>query len=179
MNTRLSHLVNTAETHRQSLLAELAHYPPEVLQRPPAPGAWSVVEVLQHLILAETATLAYMKKKLMGVAHVPKTGGSAEFRMLLLRIFNALPLKIKAPAVIANPPAQVSLEETARQWHALRQQWRAFLESIPENDLRKALFKHPLAGRLNVYHAADFMDWHVIRHEKQIRKALKNNALTV
>ena len=47
-----------------SLLRDLEKYSEEELQKSPQPGAWSVIQVLSHLMLSEKLSQAYVKKKL-------------------------------------------------------------------------------------------------------------------
>lgn len=161
------------ETFRNELLKKVASYPEEILHKKPAPHQWSAMEALQHLVVAETGTNRYLRKKLMGVEKLPYSGMKNELRIGLGKILLALPIKYKAPDVVAHPPANVSLQETIQQWNQCRAEFKQIAESLKETDLNKLVFRHPFFGLLNFYQTMEFFDNHTRRHAKQVFNTLQ------
>ena len=59
---------------RDSLLDELQGLPDEKLNSQPAPDKWSINQVLNHLLMAETGSLKYLQKKLSSDQKLPRIG---------------------------------------------------------------------------------------------------------
>lgn len=167
--------ISKFEQQRLDLLAFMSAYTHEDLNQKPSATSWSAMQTLSHLMIAEKGVLAYLKKKIADTATTKKAGFAASFRSWALRIFFAIPLlKIKAPKVVADVPIQaISFEEAQNEWHTIRIELIALLSSLPSADLDKELFKHPLAGRMNIYQMIAFFEQHIARHKGQIERALK------
>ena len=69
-------------------------------------------------------------------------------------------------------PEGIAIEELTLRWNNSRMQLKELLESLPESLLDKYIFKHPVAGKMNIYGGLDFLKEHVRRHEFQIKKLL-------
>lgn len=173
----LTERITTLEKHRKDLLASLQGFSDEELNRKPNENSWSAIQTLHHLIIAERGTLAYLEKKIPDVVAIKKTGFGNSLRYFVLQAFFYIPfLKIKAPKVVADVPTHsISLAETIKEWDAIRVKLIALCNDISVNDLDKELFKHPLAGKLNIYQMLGFLDEHLMRHAGQALRAVKAN----
>jgi uncharacterized damage-inducible protein DinB len=159
------------EAQRNRVLAEVGKLKPEQQLFRPTPDAWSMLEVFDHLITAETNGLRYMEKKMLGIESVQKTTFGSRWRSLLLNIALKLPLKFKAPPAAAiKRKDYYDFKETAAQWDALRNEWREFLDHFDKPTSEKLIFKHPVVGKLNISQTIDFIYEHVAHHEKQIAR---------
>lgn len=171
----LTERITTLEKHRKDLLASLQGFSHEELNRKPNETSWSAIQNLHHLIMAERGALAYLEKKTQHTAKVKKTGFNNNLRYFALQAFFYIPfLKIKAPKVVADVPTQpISLVETIKEWDEVRIKLIALCNSLSTNELDKELFKHPLAGKLNIYQMLGFLDEHLMRHAAQALRAVK------
>ncbi len=169
--TRLLQRFAVFETERQGLLVRLDRVPHALLETPPTPGAWSVTQVLLHLALAEGSAMAYLSKKLEVGGHRP-VGTSATFRLFLLNTALALPIRFKAPAIVAHvPPCTYA---TARsQWDSVRADMRNTFAALPDELVGHGLFKHPSAGKFDMVQGLSFMGRHVRHHRGQIERTLR------
>ena len=169
--TRLDEL----DADLQDLFDEMAAFEAEVLQRCPAPGKWSPLQVMQHLMKVEDLSHRYLEKKLSFNPVLKTAGLGADFRAVLLKVYLALPFKFKAPPVVGEEVFEsgVSLPGLAERWQARRRELRMFLDGLPDEVLDKEAYRHPFAGRLSILGMVDFFDRHFRRHREQIRKALK------
>ncbi len=162
-----------AEADRKALLAKLDTYDEAVLTRKPAPDAWSVVEVLAHLVKAETGTLNYLRKKLEVGGH-RKASALAGLRKALLNFVLGLPIKFKAPRVAQlDKGVSMSYAEAKAQWNAVREGLGTEYQRIDEQLIGHDLFKHPFAGKLNLVQSTEFMRQHMLRHVGQVERTLK------
>ncbi len=146
----------------------LRQYDDATLNRKPAPNAWSALQVVQHLMLAEGLSLKYIKKKLsFGVP--PKAGFSSTFRRWMLKLYLRAPLKTKAPKIVSEPIQDTAVgSELLAQWAALRTETRAFLETLPESTVKSECYKHAVAGKMDLRGMLTFFEEHFNHHEKQI-----------
>jgi uncharacterized damage-inducible protein DinB len=159
------------ESSRRTLLESLAGLPDEAVRRPPAVGAWSIVQVVGHLTLAEEATLAYLRKKMQAPpSAIAPAGAMSWVRMVAVAALLRSPLRRKAPGPTADPPAAVSLAEARARWDRVRAEWAAFLDAFPPDLLGRAVFRHPFAGRMSIAHTLGFMQEHQRHHARQIAR---------
>ncbi|MEO1367871.1 MAG: DinB family protein [Acidobacteriota bacterium] len=166
----LSDQLDGMEKKRAELLQLVEIQDPEARRRPPAPEKWTVLQIIWHLVDAEQKSIATIRKQFdKSTRH--RTGLKSRLKSVALRTFLALDIPIKAPPVVAAPPATESLDFATLKadWDAVRADWRQMAESLPSDRHRDALFKHPIAGKLSFAQALDFQDAHADRHARQIR----------
>jgi uncharacterized damage-inducible protein DinB len=163
-----------AEVERRALLDTLEHIPTSVLERQPGPGAWSVAQIIAHLALAEARSLDYLEHKLRSGDHAP-ADASAGLRVVALRAALRLPLRFKAPAVVATLPP-CSFSEARRAWDEVRSRMAAAYAALPPEVATHGLFKHPTAGRFDTVQGMAFMRDHVQHHRAQIFRTIRQVA---
>ena len=172
MGKKFYALFNRLEAERKSLFKELAGYPDSVLNTKPSPQAWSVVQVIKHLMASEEASLKYLQKKTLSTSGVKPAGFSGKWRLMLTKVIFMVPVKFKAPEIMEPDTTEVSLKELDTQWEKLRMALFELLDKLPENDLDKEIWKHIIAGKMNIYQMLDFFHFHFVRHRKQIERTL-------
>jgi len=172
MKERLIRKFEALETERKALEAILEGVSEEQARREPAPGKWSAVQIVVHLATAEERSLGYIRKKTQAPEMVPPAGLLCTLRTLALVTALSSPFKFKAPDVVSGTPDNPPQAEALRMWAAARAELREMIETLPEELMRRALFKHPVAGRMNMGHTLDFMTAHMRRHGRQMRALL-------
>ena len=157
-----------------SLPVELSVFSHEELSRRPAPNAWSVLEIIQHMMIAEKGSLAYVKKKTSYPDSLNKAGISNRWRIFQMYLFLHLPIKVKAPAVVAADKFRqdVTLETLLTEWKTNRAELNEFLENAPADWLNKLTYRHGFAGRITFDGMLLFFRDHFVRHRKQIDRTL-------
>lgn len=173
MNSKLQQLFDLLEAERTALLSELALHDQQKLRLPSSSGGWSVQQIIAHLITSERLSLAYMKKKSLGIDSLDDSGIVEEIKMIILKLSQRLPFKFTAPkAVVEHTPENQTLEQLQIQWDKLRNDLRSFLENITDQNIRKKIYKHPVAGRLDCVQAVSFFREHFYHHYPQIKRLL-------
>jgi len=172
MHQRQVEQMETLEKLRSELLGRLSDSNSETLNREPAAGGWSAVQVLAHVIQAERLSLEYLRKKTQRPELIPSSGVIAALKSRALGLFLRLPFKVSAPARTAAVPASAELQDLEQDWAEVRSAWRDFLEDFPPELACKAVYKHPVAGRLNLEQTLRFLIDHLRRHTRQIERAL-------
>ena len=160
----------------ENLLQELASVDHATLNRKPANGGWSAGQTAWHLLLAEELALAYVRKKLSYGGTFKTVGWTEKWRMFLLKVVLLLPIKFRAPQLTSDEylPSDIQWQELANRWQAIRGAWAEFFETMPATLENKAVFKHPRAGKIGWTQMLAFLDDHLSRHRKQIKRALVN-----
>ena len=187
---------------RRETLDLVAALSQDELERRPAPGKWSVGEVLDHLLLSDGIYRADIAE-LIARAH---RGGPTEldrhFRDLdasILFIPKALLPLLELPLLLLNPlmprslrdfavrsrwvPAQNPTATTPRPGRSgdeLRRELAASLEELagliaanPDLDYRALVHRHPLLGTNDVPQLLRFVANHEARHQDQVRDTMR------
>lgn len=141
------------------------------LNASPAPGKWSVAQVIYHLNQAESQSVLYVSKKMLDVNNLKRSGLYEQLKMLLVKITFILPFRYKAPKILGEVPQVVDYPDIKLKWDETRKRLKDLIASMPEDMLSKKVFKQPAAGRLDIYQMLDFMQAHFNRHLKQVEKA--------
>jgi uncharacterized damage-inducible protein DinB len=176
MNHTLQTIFSQLEEQRQQLLNDLRILTPEEFNQHPE-GKWSINQILAHIVAAERLSLQYLKKKILGVNEVGDTGLWEEAKMVALRLSQRIPgLKFRAPrAVVEKTPTYETFTQLEEDWARLRSEIRAFIEPIPDKHIKRKIYRHVQAGRLNIQHALLFLREHIVHHQPQIKTLLKKS----
>lgn len=174
MNPSFQTIFNAVERQRAEILSQVKQLPPDRYMLQPSPAKWSIAQILTHLLTSEKLSIGYMKKKMLGIDQLNNSGMAGSLRFTLLQLSQRIPnLKFRAPnVVVANTPQALPIDELISQWDALRNDLKALLESIEEKNVKKAIYKHPLAGRLDAAQATAFFYEHIHHHWPQIKRLL-------
>jgi hypothetical protein len=114
-----------------------------------------------------------MKKKSLGIKEAGNSGLWEDLKFFILKISQRVPLKYKAPRVLAeSEPPTLSYNEIAKAWEHERNELKTFLEHLEDADVKKKIYKHVFSGRLNVMQAVSFFREHANHHLPQIKRLL-------
>lgn len=172
MNPAVKRIFDEIEILRVEMLKETGVLSPDRFDRRQN-DKWSVAQILTHLLTSERLSLHYMKKKSLGIHAAEEAGWLESLKLVALKISQRLPFKYNAPAVvIKETPEALEFAELARQWENERNELRLFLENMPDKYINKKIYKHPVAGRLNVKQALAFFREHLKHHRPQIIRQL-------
>ncbi|MBK8558253.1 MAG: DinB family protein [Lewinellaceae bacterium] len=144
-----------------------------MLNHRPTDGGWSALQTIHHIIVSEELGLQYVRKKLHYSTDFQKAGWKSRWRAFQLWAYLNLPFKFKAPGVVAAEalPENSTFQATRERWLAIRQQWTHFFEEMDASLGDKAVYRHPLVGRLGWMEMQVFYREHLKRHLHQIRRA--------
>lgn len=172
MNDRLKSRFERLEGVRQRIEARIDGVAPGTLNRQPAPGRWSVAQVIGHLLKAETLSVSYIRKKASDPSKLRSAGLKEALLAAVVVVMMRVPLKMPAPDIVSEFPENEDPAELRERWMRLRGEMSAMLDQIPDSLLSKCLYKHPAAGPMTLESALDFMVAHATRHAGQIDRVL-------
>ncbi len=141
----------------------------------PIPGKWNAVEILFHLAQSEKGTTLYLGKKILADKKEVASGGIGEKlrSKLLIAALSSKSRSYKAPKLIADMSDCPDYESIKKGMIENRKDLKILMGRFDSTMAKMAYFKHPLAGRINIYHTLDFLSTHFSRHADQIRERSK------
>lgn len=157
------------EREKTEVLESLVDWRPADLAEMPSPQQWSAVQVLDHLVLTESAVLAE--------AHLAELEAkfptvSERLRVTLFDWALRLPLRVKVPEPVRflNPSPDLRFTDVCRQWESVRARWQEFLQIQDCAGSRRVAMRHPIVGNISLAGAVGFMRSHLIHHRHQFRR---------
>lgn len=175
VNSKLQHQFNLLEQTRTEIVNLLSDVDQASFERSMR-GKWSIAQILIHVITSERLAVLYMRKKSLGVDALKDSGIIEPLKLLVLQVSQRVPLKYKVPTSIRDKtPVPPSKEEMLKMWEEERAKLSKFLSSIDDKDVRKMIFKHPIAGMLNAAQGVAFLREHLIHHRPQIVKLISTS----
>ncbi|MEK7254003.1 MAG: DinB family protein [Bacteroidota bacterium] len=163
------------QTSLDGLLRQLENYSEQQLKAQPVPGAWSALQVMQHLMVAEKLSVLSIQRRIDKGMNFRKTNLQSWSREVLLAFSLRIPLKFKAPTAVADElfSADATFATVSAEWSAARNDLAEFLGKLPSELARKQIYRHPRGGWMSAVGMLDFFIVHFDRHCKQIERTLK------
>ncbi len=173
MKKNIEFKLERLELQRIAIFEEIGGLDAHLFNKKPTPEAWSVAQVCVHLMRAEAGSMAYLKKKVSHTTNIPSAGVRSWFRSKTIWFYLNLPIKIKAPAILETLPDTSDLVDIKNSWASQRLDLQDFLTLLPDRLAESEIWKHPMAGKMNIAQMLDFFYWHSKRHHGQIKRTLE------
>jgi hypothetical protein len=165
-------LTQVIEQSRDQFLASVANLTFAQATFQPAPDAWSILAITEHIVRAEQSGVMGMWKALDGMrSGAPVWSGEPVHRGLSIEevVARTWQTKEKVPE-IAAPIWGGSLS----YWIAMLKAQRVLLQELATAldgyELETILFPHPISGPLDVRQRLEFLRFHLDRHRDQIER---------
>jgi DinB family protein len=153
---------------RRRLLDEVERLEPERLTAKPLPGKWSILEIVEHLVVGDREVLQGLPDPSALVERRRGLRDRVGYRMVMFVLACHIPAKVPSPRYL--PQGQSSLPDLRRHWDAMQQWLRSYVEPLDRGDPAKAVFGHPIAGPLTMQEVLDMGKLHLATHTRQIRR---------
>src|SRR5262245_92852 len=171
MHPRTDELLRYIDAQRAILRAAFNAVPEDVRSRPPAPGQWSPVGIIEHLAIAN-GRIARMIAKRAAEAREAGLGPETSTDPILPALGIARVVE-RVTRVAAPDVLHPSGLDASGAWAALEQSTVAVRDAVATADglaLSEVSFPHPLFGPLSLYTWIAFVGAHEARHAAQIRE---------
>ncbi|PAP79339.1 hypothetical protein B1759_13470 [Rubrivirga sp. SAORIC476] len=159
--TRRLRLLHALDAHRVALTARLDALPEAAVHASPAPGAWSLAQVAEHLLRIDSGL------RFDGPPASPLARATSGVRSAGIQGVLRLPLRIPAP-----PSAGPILPSAAPRWPEVRDRWAGLRAGWAGADAEAGTvaFRHPLAGPFLLDDALAFLLAHHRHHDAQVER---------
>ncbi len=157
------------EEQKSELLTLVRGWPEARLQFHPAPGQWSALQVFDHIERTERVILDAAKA---GVVRPHSLGARDRLGYLFLEKVFQTERKVKVPssAKIVLPGAEPGMDNVLARWQETRNDLRVFYDALTPEQLRRGIFRHPVAGWMDMTRILGFFSVHITHHVFQIQR---------
>lgn len=170
----LSNKLNQLEKLKNDWLSIAEKYNSEQITYKFDKNEWSLSQLITHIIGSEIGTGKYLNQKLKEIENLDKTGLKNKLNSITLNMALKSSKKFKVPKVLGEPENGATYEELKTSWDNSREKLNQTIKKIPKQYYNKAIFKHPIAGPLNINQTLDFLINHLKHHQSQISKIEKH-----
>ncbi len=139
----------------------------------PTPESWSMENNAEHLLLSEAGIFKFFEKY-PPLNSTRTVGASSKVKDFLYKFILKSPIKVKAPIESIIPKEQMNWAELQEGWQNCRNNFQELFETIPEGRENISVFKHPIAGPMNMEQTIQFIHNHTLRHFGQIQRITKD-----
>lgn len=182
MHRSLTPTYNLVEKRKDELIEIILSCSEEERNYKPDDKSWNMIEVAEHCHNIEKGVLFILNRNLKTLT---KSSGLKELvwsKILSLSLF--LPIRYKAPKIQGIlPEGNLNLEKIITEWDSTRKKLEEYLDHFPDEKLGFLVFKHPLAGKLNLKQTLRFLHEHTAHHHIQLHRLkklyLKNNKVSL
>jgi hypothetical protein len=152
------------------LLQQLNSLTDDVLYFKAGADKWSIVEVIEHLVVAEEN----MQEQLSGATAAPpldpQDRSAKNFHIVIKVMTKDIPVDV--PDESLEPHGQLSLEELLGRWDDTRKKNRAYIDAINSEKVEDLVYRHAFAGPLNMAETLRFIDVHFDNHMRHIDRII-------
>ena len=171
MLAQLSRPFSQLEARKTNLVRRLEDLPEAARCYTPRPGAWSALEILDHLVLTEASILDAMIRSIPQRHPVSRAD---RVRGRLLELAFLTPVRFRVPARVTHvlPKGESTLAGQLASWEFVRRRMRETLEQVEPDALASGAFQHPVSGRMDVRQTLRFLSAHIVHHGYQLSRQL-------
>jgi hypothetical protein len=163
------------EAQRTETLAELSDWSPDRVSFRPAPGSWSAVEVLDHIVRAETGTIADVRIGLRN-PHLLRAEDRPGIAALDRALRSEQTFVVPPGAKAIYPDTQTTLSQVAGRWEQTRGDLERLLHELEPSNARCGVFRHPFAGWMTLAEVLDHFSAHLYHHGFQLARLRVSSA---
>jgi uncharacterized damage-inducible protein DinB len=179
MHPRIKELVGYLDTQRAALLAAASALPSSRWTEQPAPGRWSVAELLEHLQIVERSCAAVIAKRAneaRASGHPPETATSSKLEKSDPNGLLDRSKRLDAPARVA-PTGALSADDALAGLERSRTELNAAIAVADGLALESIRHTHRF-GELDLYQWIQFVGQHEARHVAQMAEIVRDLGAT-
>jgi DinB family protein len=165
---RLDKRLQAFNEKRGALLDEMGALDPAKLVAKPLADKWSILEIIEHLVVAEREVLKRLPQPSQLAERERNLKNRFTYLMVMFVLRYGIPVKVPSPAMV--PRGNRSLDELRRLWDENQEWLRAYVARLDPKGFRRAVFEHPVAGPLTVEQAVHMDQVHLDTHVRLIRR---------
>ena len=167
VKSRLKGQLDSLDSDRRALLAELERLPTEILEKKPNSDTWSILEIVEHMILAERNILCGLPPIDQLSERQPDLRGRMIYPIVMAILRFRIPVKVPSRAML--PRGESSLLELRSSWDTNVSWLRGYIDGLGPEEHRRAVFAHPVTGPIDTIQCLRMARYHFNTHRQQIR----------
>jgi hypothetical protein len=152
---------------RRRLLDEVERLEPERLTARPLPGKWSILEIVEHLMLGDRDVLQGLPNPSALVDQRRRLKDRVSYPLVMFVLACRIPAKASPRHF---PRGQSSLPDLRRDWDEMQLWLRSYVERLDRGEPARAVFGHPVAGPMTMQQVLHMGKLHLATHTRQIRR---------
>lgn len=165
MLPELSVLWETLETRHRAMFDLALELTPAQLHFKPGPDRWSILQVLQHVIMGVQA----MRRSEAELRDNPLRDILQPGEMVaVVKQVLEKDVTVDVPDPSMMPDGKVTVEELRGIWDRERQAMAALLAAVTAENREKVMFSHPAAGPMTALQVLEIAGAHLDTHLRQI-----------
>ena len=170
MLTDIQETFDSLEIKYGKLLQQLNSLTDDVLYFKAGADKWSIVEVIEHLVVAEENMQEQLSAAIATPTLDPQDRSAKKFHIVIKVMTKDIPVDV--PDESLEPHGQFSLEELRGRWDDTRKKTRAYIDGIQSEKAEDLVYRHPFAGPLNMAETLRFIDVHFDNHMRHIDRII-------
>lgn len=153
---------------RTELLDDLQSLDEETLAARPLEGKWSILEIVEHMAIGEREVLMGLPEP--SALRVYQRTFKNKLMLKVVMFVLGRRIRVQVPSKTMIPKGRTELSRIRDIWDENQAWFRNYVEGCEPGDLKKAVFKHPVSGPIDVYQAVEMCFAHFESHRAQIDK---------
>ena len=156
------------DERRCALLDDVEALSADRLTARPLPGKWSILEIVEHLVLAERHVLRNLPEPSQLVERRRGLEARIRYPVVIFVLKYGIPVEVPSPRMV--PSGRASLADLRCRWDESQRWLRSYVDGLGPDSFGRAVFEHPVTGPLTVAQAIRLDRLHVETHARQISR---------
>jgi hypothetical protein len=165
---RLDAIFSDLNRMRTGLLEWLAAMPADDLTRQPGPNRWSLLQVVEHLVLSERLVLQGLPAPSRLVHRNQNPINRINYAIVMLILKWNIPVPVPSPQMV--PDGRIPFKKLRNMWDRNLQWLGETIAELGADAAHLAVFRHPVAGPLTPVQALRMDRLHLESHVRQINR---------
>ncbi|CAB1063186.1 hypothetical protein D1BOALGB6SA_7969 [Olavius sp. associated proteobacterium Delta 1] len=154
----------------EALLQRLNSSSGEELSFKAGPDKWSVVEVVEHLVIAEKDLLNQLSTNIPASTLDPEAKTPEKYQ-IVIKVMER-DIEVDVPHESMEPHGRLTLDDLVNQWNDIREKLQGLLAEIHADNKDDLVYRHPYGGPLDISETLHFFDVHYDNHMRHIDRIL-------
>ena len=155
---------------REDLLQQLDSLPSEVLSFKAGPDKWSIVEVIEHLVIVEEDFSKQLSANVPASTLDPNSRTPDKYQTVIKVMMRDIPVDVPDESI--EPHGRLTLDELLNRWEDIRKKLQGLLAEINADNKDDLVYRHPYGGPLDIAETLHFIDVHFDNHMRHIDRIL-------
>ncbi|CAB1082307.1 hypothetical protein D1AOALGA4SA_9933 [Olavius algarvensis Delta 1 endosymbiont] len=154
----------------EALLQRLDSLTTERLYYKAGPDKWSIVEAVEHLVIAETGLIEELSKNIP-ISTLDPAAKTPDKHRIVIKVMER-DIEVDVPHESLEPHGRTALEDLLAQWDDIRAMLPGLLAQIAPDKIEDPVFQHPFGGPLDIADTLQFFEVHFDNHMRHIDRIL-------